>query len=483
MQRYVLLNVLVAALIDYCSSYTITFSHTRQSKVVKRMSTATLTRSSRSSRKLYSNSNFDVETRNGLAVLYSDLKTSVKEIIRDWNYAEDEISVRSLKGGITNSLYTLTPNKEEDKTVIVRIYGEGSAAFIDRAAENIVFSTLSKRGIGPKFYGTFQNGRVEGYCDAKTLKPEEIATKELFPKTSTAIAQFHCQTIEEINQNAMLWSKLDSFFDLAHEAMTSSKKNLVLTDSSNDFNDLESMREESKRLKITMEAIEQLLTTKLTVTTSRQERLKIEGAKFGFDTVLCHNDLLAGNILLSNSPCETSSSPKHLSKDFTQYSVEEKTNGSWPVSESESELESGSGSEGPSMASLQVTRKDSKAIFDSTLCEKHADEGNENTNGITLIDFEYAANNYRAWDIANHFNEFAGFDFNIEKDFPCRERRLEFLRHYVRGVDMHGTSTALRAIVRDPDDMDCFVDGLEVSEYSIAWHGMVWRKMVLHYMS
>lgn len=474
MQRYVLLNVLVAALIDYCSSHTITFSHTRQSKVVKRMSTATLARSSRSSRKLYSNSNFDVETRNGLAVLYSDLKTSVKEIIRDWNYAEDEISVRSLKGGITNSLYTLTPNKEEDKTVIVRIYGEGSAAFIDRAAENIVFSTLSKRGIGPKFYGTFQNGRVEGYCDAKTLKPEEIAMKELFPKTSTAIAQFHCQTIEEINQNAMLWSKLDSFFDLAHEAMTSPKKNLVLTDSSNESHDLESMREESKRLKITMEAIEQLLTTKLAVTTSRQERLKIEGAKFGFDTVLCHNDLLAGNILLSNNPCETSSSPKPLSKDFTQYSVEEKTNGSWPVSESESESES----EGFLMASSRVTQIASKAIFDLTLSEDHAEEGSENTNGITLIDFEYAANNYRAWDIANHFNEFAGFDFNIEKDFPCRERRLEFLRHYVRGVDMHGTSTALRDMVQDPDDMDCFVDGLEVSTQSAAWHGMAWYSVV-----
>jgi thiamine kinase-like enzyme len=460
MQLYVLLNVLVAALIDYCSSFKITFSHTCQLTVFKRMSTVTLTRSSRSSRKLYSNSNFDVKTKNGLTILYSDLKTSVKEVIRDWNYTEDEISVRSLKGGITNSLYTLTPKKEEDKTVIVRIYGEGSAAFIDRAAENIVFSTLSKRGIGPKFYGTFQNGRVEGYCDAKTLKPEEMSMKELYPKTSTAIAQFHCQTIEEINQNAMLWSKLDSFFDLAHEAMTSPKKKVILADSNDDSNDLESMREETKRLKINMDATEKLLTTKLAATTSRKERLKIEGARFGFDTVLCHNDLLAGNILLSNSLCDatsSSSSPKLLNEDFTQYSVEEKTNGWWSQSESESE------SEESSMASSQVPETASKVIFDSKLSEEHGDEGNEDTNGITLIDFEYAANNYRAWDIANHFNEFAGFDFNIKKDFPCRERRLEFLRHYVRGVDQHGSNTALRDIVHDRDDMDCFVDGLEVS--------------------
>jgi hypothetical protein len=33
----------------------------------------------------------------------------------------------------------------------------------------------------------------------------------------------------------------------------------------------------------------------------------------------------------------------------------------------------------------------------------------------------------------------------------------------VRGVDQHGCNTALRDIVHDQDDMDCFVDGLEVS--------------------
>lgn len=457
MQAYVLLNVLVASLIDSCFSFKIDYSRTRQLEVYQKMSTATLTRSSRSSRKLYSNSNFDVETKKGMATLYSDLKASVKEVIRDWNYPEDEISVRSLKGGITNSLYTLTPNKDEEKTVIVRIYGEGTSVFVDRAAENIVFSTLSKRGIGPKFYGTFRNGRVEGFCDAKTLKPEEMSKKELYPKTSTAIAQFHCQIIEEINQDAMLWSKLDSFFDLAQDAMRSPKKTLNYIDSNSDSNDLESMREESKRLKINMEATEKLLTTKLETTTSRQERLKIEGAIFGFDTVLCHNDLLAGNILLSNSPCETSSSsssPKLLNEDFTQYSVEEKTNGSWSSQEPDSES--------PSLDPSKVTERASKVNSDSKSLVENSEEGNKNTNGITLIDFEYAANNYRAWDIANHFNEFAGFDFDIEKDFPCRERRLEFLRHYVRGVHQHGSNSALRGVIQDSDDMDCFVDGLEV---------------------
>ena len=33
---------------------------------------------------------------------------------------------------------------------------------------------------------------------------------------------------------------------------------------------------------------------------------------------------------------------------------------------------------------------------------------NEKENKVTFIDFEYASQNYQAFDIANHFAEFAG---------------------------------------------------------------------------
>lgn len=46
----------------------------------------------------------------------------------------------------------------------------------------------------------------------------------------------------------------------------------------------------------------------------------------------------------------------------------------------------------------------------------------EATNDVTFIDFEYAACNYQAFDIGNHFNEFAGtlddFQFYIFS-FSC----------------------------------------------------------------
>lgn len=463
MRAFVLLYVLVATFLNYCISFQ---SHTDRlfqlmaEDNIGKSSMASRSGWSRLSRNFYSKSDFNVETKKGEAVLHSDLKSSVKEIIKEWDYAENVVRINTLQGGITNRLYTLTPNEEEDKTVIVRVYGEGTALFVDRAVENVVFSTLSERGIGPKFYGTFHNGRVEGFCDAKTLKPDEMSNRDMYPKTATAIAQLHIQLIAEINQCAMLWVKLEGFFDLAEQAIASSEKK------TNDEDDvsLDDMRKESKWLRKSLEAFQKSCEGRIELSTSRREKMRSEGAKFGFEIVLCHNDLLAGNILLSNEVAASSSSSP-LSRAPVQYSVEEKTGGSWSSDEEceEGQRQRQEQQRGSSKVS-EAAGKGEERDFGTS--KYKAEDEDDDTAGIILIDFEYAANNYRAWDIANHFNEFAGFDFDIKKDFPSEERRVEFLRHYVRGVYRQGSEACkvvLGEIVENEEDMLHFVEGLEVS--------------------
>lgn len=50
---------------------------------------------------------------------------------------------------------------------------------------------------------------------------------------------------------------------------------------------------------------------------------------------------------------------------------------------------------------------------------------------VTIIDYEYAGYNSRAYDLANHFNEFAGFDFNIREKFPSKELRSMYIGSYL----------------------------------------------------
>lgn len=60
------------------------------------------------------------------------------------------------------------------------------------------------------------------------------------------------------------------------------------------------------------------------------------------------------------------------------------------------------------------------------------------TGRIQLIDFEYGGVNYKSFDIANHFNEFAGGTTEEENGvadyalFPTEERQEAFVRAYVR---------------------------------------------------
>jgi len=55
---------------------------------------------------------------------------------------------------------------------------------------------------------------------------------------------------------------------------------------------------------------------------------------------------------------------------------------------------------------------------------------NEKTGVIKFIDFEYASTNYQAFDIANHFNEWAGFEADYSR-YPNKEQQVEFYTSYL----------------------------------------------------
>lgn len=56
----------------------------------------------------------------------------------------------------------------------------------------------------------------------------------------------------------------------------------------------------------------------------------------------------------------------------------------------------------------------------------------EDLNSINFIDLEYAAPNYQAYDIANHFCEFAGVDDVDHSLYPNEEFRRRWLAEYLR---------------------------------------------------
>jgi len=83
---------------------------------------------------------------------------------------------------------------------------------------------------------------------------------------------------------------------------------------------------------------------------------------------------------------------------------------------------------------------------------------NEETDEIRFIDFEYAGPNYQAFDIANHFNEWAGFEADYSR-YPNKKQQYEFYSNYLR--EYNGV---------EPSESDLYTLYKQVNKFALVSH-------------
>nr|XP_005991748.1 PREDICTED: ethanolamine kinase 2 [Latimeria chalumnae] len=89
---------------------------------------------------------------------------------------------------------------------------------------------------------------------------------------------------------------------------------------------------------------------------------------------------------------------------------------------------------------------------------------NEKEGSVKFIDYEYASYSYQAFDIGNHFNEFAGVsevDYNL---YPSRELQLEWLRFYLQ---VYKEFTKKRGAVTEEEIETLYI---QVNQFALASH-------------
>ncbi|XP_070784973.1 ethanolamine kinase 1 isoform X3 [Enoplosus armatus] len=62
---------------------------------------------------------------------------------------------------------------------------------------------------------------------------------------------------------------------------------------------------------------------------------------------------------------------------------------------------------------------------------------NQEAGNVKFIDYEYAGYNYQAYDIGNHFNEFAGLNEVDYSHYPDRAFQLQWIRSYLEAYMEH----------------------------------------------
>uniref|UniRef100_A0A7S4RCL9 ethanolamine kinase n=2 Tax=Ditylum brightwellii TaxID=49249 RepID=A0A7S4RCL9_9STRA len=255
---------------------------------------------------------------------------------------EESLNVSVVSGGITNALFRVSGVSKlggGDDDVLVRVFG--AEGMIDRDVETSTFAALASASIAPPYYGRFSNGRIEGFLpNYSTLSTPQLSDPAISNQIASSLAKLHCEfsvpsylsSFHNASKPGM-WDQLHSWLD---QALSITKFKTEEDDNRASLLQIDQFKDELRFLE--------------------KEVVPSDAA-----VVFCHNDLLAGNIMVGGG-----------------------------------------------------------------------DKNGEST--IQFVDFEYGGINYVSFDIANHFNEFAGGTADGVPDyslFPDEERRREFIAVYI----------------------------------------------------
>lgn len=75
---------------------------------------------------------------------------------------------------------------------------------------------------------------------------------------------------------------------------------------------------------------------------------------------------------------------------------------------------------------------------------------------LKFIDFEYADSNYQGFDIANHFNEWAGFEADYTR-YPNKDQQYQFFQPYLKEF-----------IGKDPTPQELHTLYVQVNKFSLV---------------
>jgi choline/ethanolamine kinase len=286
-------------------------------------------------------------------------------------------------------------------SVLLRIYGQthGEHALETMLTESVVFTLLSERQLGPKLHGIFPGGRIEQYIpvyninnvifqkfttdiltfQARSLTTAELANNQISLKIAEKMSEIHSLDIPVSKEPDWLFLTLNRWLNNVETIMNDVRNN------NNNDDECDAKDFPKKLSKIDFRKELQWI----------RRVIEMEACP----VVFCHNDLQEGNILFRQSnfapmdPCDGELNPL---SDLSPLLI------SSPTSDSAQLTSPTNGNS--RKRSLVDNSLDSDLIDSST----SGDDGFSDTMSnekpeLMIIDFEYCAYNYRAFDIANHF--------------------------------------------------------------------------------
>lgn len=105
------------------------------------------------------------------------------------------VTVNPISGGNTNRIYRVTcelgKGREQRRDLLLRFFGQGSEAFIDRMQEERIFHAVAVQGLCPKLLASFPEGRVEEFVPAQPLTALQFRSPALSALVARRLHTLH----------------------------------------------------------------------------------------------------------------------------------------------------------------------------------------------------------------------------------------------------------------------------------------------------
>ncbi|KAL1962865.1 hypothetical protein VTN77DRAFT_9140 [Rasamsonia byssochlamydoides] len=300
-----------------------------------------------------------------------------------WEGPGNQIEFVRFTDGITNTLLKiinrkpgLTEEQIDSEAVLMRAYGNHTEILIDRERETRSHALLAQRGLAPPLLARFKNGLLYRFIRGHVTSPTDLVQPAVWRGVARRLGQWHAVLPISSTSAPTESQPVTSRLEL----LDSNKTGPVHAD---DITPIQPRQPGPNLWTVLQKWI-----LALPVTTEEQrarrrilqkelERIVAElddGSGIGEGgLVFAHCDLLSANVI--------------------------------------------------------VLPRAAKSESD--------DSDNDGTEEVHFIDYEYATPSPAAFDIANHFAEWGGFncDYNM---MPTRSVRRKFLTEYVRSYNRHG---------------------------------------------
>ncbi|KAL1874008.1 hypothetical protein VTK73DRAFT_614 [Phialemonium thermophilum] len=321
------------------------------------------------------------------------------ELKPDWREDSEHITLRRFTDGITNTLLKavnrrpdLSEEEADADAILLRAYGHGTDLIIDRHRETQNHELLSHYGLAPELLARFENGMLYRFIRGTVTTPEDLRLPRIYRAVARRLAQWHgtVPCIPGPTGHSRKSSLVENCKTKGAEVTASEASGIAPLDETEFQRAIDSIApsKPSPNVWTVLQKWIFALPTETEAQRARQAILQKELKRLVAELserdvlgknglVFAHCDLLCGNIIV-----------------------------------------------------LPRGEKAGQANG-STVTGAANGADDANVESVAFIDYEYATPSPAAFDIANHFAEWGGFDCDFSV-LPTRKQRRIFIDEYVR---------------------------------------------------